>query len=285
MPLFVKKFIKKTPLYPILKAARECIRCLIIASSLPYKFIHNGKTTKFRTDDPYSYFWFYPRYSNGKQHEPLATLKFIEALTTSKVVADVGANLGWFTCIAASQNKNSTVYSFELDHTNLQICRRNTELNGLKNVVLNNVAVTNFDGELDYKKESSGQASPNHRLNGKGAGVSCKVEAIRLDTYFSDKESPEVVKIDVEGAEQLVLEGMSEMLHGTSLKTILIEIHPAWLKEMGGSVAEVYKLLSDAGFMISSVEHRSESNKEVIVDISDIESVHVGGRMFVAQKK
>ncbi len=181
----------------------------------------------------YPYKWFYPRYADGRCHEPLATRRFLDEVTKSKVVVDVGANLGWFTCIAASMNRTTKVYSFELDAVNYELCLRNIKLNHLNNVCLENTAVTNVDDELKYEKESRNFASTVHRL-GKKASISVTVEGIRLDSHFSDKNQPELLKIDVEGAEQLVLEGMEDILRGDSLRTIFIEIHPKWLTDLGG---------------------------------------------------
>ena len=120
----MKQIIKNTPLYPLLKGIMQQIRKIKFVFSQPYSFQHDGATTNFVTNDPYSYGWFYPRYSNGKIHEPQATRIFIEELSQSKVVVDVGANLGWFTCIAGSQNRSAEIFSFELDSANYKICNR-----------------------------------------------------------------------------------------------------------------------------------------------------------------
>jgi len=275
--------IRSTPLYPILRRLSSKTQQLLLRMSKPYQFSHNGIITKFQTNEMYSQRWFYPRYSGGKQHEPQATQKFVEAISHANTVVDVGANLGWFTCIAASQNTKCQVYGFELDGSNYQILHDNIELNQLTNAMVENVAVTNYDGELIYSKSDIGEASAVHRL-GREEKVSCKANAIKLDTFFANKPQPEVIKIDVEGAEQLVLEGMTNILRGKTLKVILIEIHPKWLSELGGSVAEVCKLLRKAEFSLFSFEHRSQMESESSIDVSEIESTCVGGRMFIARK-
>ena len=283
----MKQLIKKTPLYPAFKSVRLRIdaarKNAQIAKSPPYEVEYFGATTRFKTDTPYTHGWFYPRYAEGKQHEQQATSKFVEASLNAKVIVDVGANLGWFTCIAACQSKQAKVHSFELDRANCDVSANNIRLNRLANVDLQHAAVTNYDGELTYQKDKSAEASPMHRL-GKQAEVSCKARAIKLDTYFADRPKPEVMKIDVEGAEQLVLEGMIDLLHEASLKTILVEIHPQWLNEMGGSVREVCELLGGAGFSLCAIEHRADQSEEKPVCVSDIEAIEVGGQMFIARK-
>jgi FkbM family methyltransferase len=280
----MKQIIKKTPIYPILITVMHRTRAFRLRNSIPYEVVLNDVVTRFRTDDLFSNGWFYPRYSHGRKHEPQATLKFVEKVLNANVVVDVGSNVGWFTCIAACQNRRAEVHSFELDASNCAICRKNIQFNRLTNVTLSNVAVTNYDGDLTYKKTSQEEPSAIHRL-GMDAGVSCKVNAVRLDSYFANREPPEVMKIDVEGAEQLVLEGMTGILQNPLLKTILIEIHPKWLVEMGGGVAELCAILENANFVLHTLNHRDDCVREVVIDVREIESLPVGGRMFVAKKK
>lgn len=279
----LKKRIKKTWLYPFLKKIPQQLSRNRFKHSPPYQVEYEEIVTYFNTNDPYSNNWFFPRYSNGKLHEPEATRIFIDESLRANVVVDVGSNLGWFTCIAANQNKNAKVYSFELDSVNYKICKNNIKLNGLKNVSLHQVAVTNHDGEITYNKDSMVQASPCHRLGRQGV-ISCKAKALKLDTFFSNIGHPEVVKIDVEGAEQLVIEGMRNILYGNTLRSVLIEIHPMLIKELGGRVSGICNLLEDAGFSIRSIQHRSNTENEASVDLSEIESIGTGGRMFLARR-
>ena len=279
----MKQHIKNNLVMPVLVAMQRRAEAARLRKSEPFVFSYHGKLTRFRTDDVYSHWWFYPRYADGKEHEPQATRKFIEAIDQARVIADIGTNLGWFTCIAGCMRRDATVYGFELDASNVRVCQSNIELNGLNNVVLENAAVTNYDGQLTYQKAHAEQASAMHRINN-DAGVACTAKAIQLDTYFADKQPPEVIKIDVEGAEQLVLEGMQTTLEHDALKTILIEIHPEWLRDMGGSVAELVQILEAAGFSLHAIEHRSGTGEESRVDAAEIESTVIGGRMFIARK-
>jgi FkbM family methyltransferase len=247
-----------------------------------YSLTYDNIETKFLTTNSFSRSWFYPRYENGKIHEPLATQMLIEAIQNNDIVVDVGANLGWFTCIAASQNPKCFVYSFEMDAQNAELCRKNIRLNKLKNVVLENCAVSNSDAEVSYSKNND-IASATHRI-GQPGNLLVKKNAIKLDSYFLNKSQPNIVKIDVEGAEQLVLEGMRGILNSLQLRVIFIEIHPEWLRELGGSLSKVCEIIKESGFLLYSMEHRSFNGEQLEVDEQVIESSAIGGRMFVAKK-
>ena len=279
----MKRLLKKTPVYLLLRTIRDRLRKIQYVVSQPYEVQIEGVKTCFLTNDPYSYTWFYPRYSQGRLHEEMATLNFAKEAQSSEVIADIGTNLGWFTCIAAKANSNAKVYGFELDHINFAICSKNINLNNLTNVHLEHSAISNIDGEIEYSKNSLEDASPTHRLGYTGS-ITQKVKALRLDTYFQGKPYPRLIKIDVEGAEQLVLEGMRDILQSDRLKTIFIEVHPKWIAELGGSVHEVVKILDESGFSISSIQHRKLEAQEVRIDINELETIEVGGRMLVARK-
>ena len=273
---------KNSPLYPFVKKVRSKLKSYRIKKSKLYTAKAGKAIAKLNTNDSYSHGWFYPRYSNGELHEKEITLKFLQEAMKSRVIVDVGANLGWFTCLAAKANRESIIYSFELDSDNFELCRRNIALNELANVRLENMAASSSDGHVLYSKESQG-ASATHRI-GSSMESEKKVPSCMLDTYFQGKQLPNLIKIDVEGAEQLVLEGMNKILNSTELKTVFIEIHPQWLSELNGSVSQTFEHLERAGFSVLSMRHRSSGIEESKVSIDELEQDNVGDRMLIARR-
>lgn len=277
----VRNMLRRTSLWPLLRSAKNAVRTRRLRNSTPFVANVEGISTLFHTDDPYSHGWFYPRYSGGKLHEEAATRPFVEMVRRSDVVADVGANLGWFTCIGATANRKARIFGFELDRANYDICVANVRLNGLQNVTMEHCAVSNTAGEVVY--DAGGGASAIHRIGTEGCAQQ-SVSSITLDEYFAGQRPPDLVKIDVEGAEQLVLEGMRGLLGTSTLRTMFIEIHPPWLSDLGGSVREVTRLLQASGFRLLAISHRSVRHDAKPVDVEAIEKVASGGRMFVARK-
>jgi hypothetical protein len=68
----------------------------------------NGMEILFSTKDTYSKRWFYPRYLNGGIHEEHVTRMILDNLTDSPFV-DVGANLGWYTCVVSKFLPQQTI--------------------------------------------------------------------------------------------------------------------------------------------------------------------------------
>lgn len=287
MKSILARAVKRSQVPTLMKRYENYRNEQSIQKSSPFPAIVEDVECLYNTNDEYSYKWFHPRYSGGKLHEEIATNLFVAKAKHAKVIVDIGANLGWFTCLAGTANPDASVYAFEMDDKNHQLCNSNILLNRLSNVVLERKAVSNMNGEITYELPGGkNKAAANFRIDTSGSSKSNRVPCIALDDYFKDKQHPELIKIDVEGAEQLVLEGMHSLLAGGRLKAMLIEIHPVWLQEMGGSVEDIVALLHKHNFLISALNHRANmAVSPQPVDIRDIHMAGRGGRMFLVEKQ
>ena len=247
-----------------------------------YRTTLEGAELRFHTQDPFSRRWFYPRYAGGKLHEESATRLFFHEAKQAQVVVDVGCNLGWFTCVAAKANPKGQVYAFEMDQSNLELCRGNLQLNHLQNVCLEHGAISNKEGMVRYASQDQ-KPSAQFRMDAT-ASQGNAVRSIRLDDYFANLPAPNLIKIDVEGAELMVLQGMTNILQAGKLHTMLIEIHPHWIRDFGGSVAELVALLDANQFRLSVLQHRSSGASEQPIDVASIENLKSAGEMFVARR-
>ena len=132
---------------------------------------------------------------------------------------DLGANIGYFTLVGASLvGPAGAVRSYEPFPANLAALRRNVELNALSNVVIVPAAVADRAGEARFEV---GPTDQDGRI-GEGDLV---VRTVSIDDELaSGAPPPTVVKIDVEGAEGKVLEGMSATLRDRR-PIVLCELH------------------------------------------------------------
>ncbi len=168
--------------------------------------------------------------------EARETAWFLRTVKRGDTIVDAGANVGYYTIIGSRLvGDRGKVYAFEPDPTNFELLRKNVKLNGLTNVVLERKALSNRKGtvKLYIATENKG----DHRIyqpEGESR-LSVDVEAVRLDEYFQDrKPGIDFIKIDTQGAEGLILEGMKGLLEGrTDGPTIFMELWPHALKEMG----------------------------------------------------
>ncbi len=129
---------------------------------------------------------------------------FVARLRRGMTVWDIGANVGLYTLPSArAVEPTGHVVAFEPMPRNLGFLRRHLTLNGLEDVVVCDVAVSDATGTL---KMAEGDSPSEFHAD---AGGSVEVRAVTLDDWLSESGAPppDVVKIDVEGSDDAVLRG------------------------------------------------------------------------------
>ena len=168
--------------------------------------------------------------------------------------ADVGANWGLFTLVAAHLvGESGQVVALEPDPRILPKLKSNVERNGLKQVQVFDVAAAHRDSNLilaahDHEGENWGIS----RLveNSSTGQTTFTVRSRRLDSLLDEArlETVDLVKVDVEGAEDLVLAGMEAGLNSNRYRRILLELHPLQLAERGRTARDVANALTAKGY-------------------------------------
>lgn len=133
------------------------------------------------------------------------------------VMLDVGASAGSFTLLA-KHHPDMTVYAFEPTPIGARILRENVYLNGLTDkVTVSECAVSNYNGTgIMHVIKAIGGLGVS-MLDGKPAWhKDCddiEIGVVTLDTYCElNRITPTLIKIDVEGAEKMVLQGAKETI-------------------------------------------------------------------------
>ncbi len=130
---------------------------------------------------------------------------------------DVGGNLGFFAFTSAVQSKGGEVTVFEPDLSLAGLLRKTADANPDLNVSIFPFAVADQDGAAQFNIAERAR-STNFLAAAQGSSQTggilrtITVPTIRLDTVLNWLKAPDFVKIDVEGAEHLVLEGMEKLL-------------------------------------------------------------------------
>jgi FkbM family methyltransferase len=207
-------------------------------------------------------------YAINKVHEESTTALFRKIVKEGDVVVDLGANIGYFTLLAAKLvGKKGKVYAFEPEPRNYEFLTRNIQLNGYDNVVALQKAVADKPGMVKLficpydtghhtiQKYDGIHAYRPEFVNKKKEFV--EVEQVGLDDFLRGKTTRiNVIKMDVEGAEMLALAGMEELIRENKNLIMLIEFFPLLIKEMGQSPEEfARRLLEDFHFKMVVVEH------------------------------
>jgi FkbM family methyltransferase len=232
-----------------------------------YMMTMNGVTVQFSTEDRYSNSWFYPRYAEGGIHEKTITEMLVASLQSARCFVDAGAHLGWYTCIAARHMPQGKVVGFEMDSLNFALLKHNIAINQCTNAEVYNLALSDTPGVVNYKRDANRPSPEFHLQDHEEHGESTpfvSVQSVSLDDFFISRGiAPDVVKIDVEGAEMKVLTGMRHTLR--VYKPILfLELHPFNFHYFDTSTSEVLSFLADNRYDLFEIESmRSQKVKKL----------------------
>lgn len=189
-----------------------------------------------------------------------ATTEFLSSfIKRDMTFVDVGANVGYFTLLAASLGARVVAYEPTPEvYTRL---RENIELNGLQNVTLMNAAVAEKAGTLTFH-QSPDDPEANSIF---GEGECIQVQAVALDDDLSRRDIRQVdlLKIDAEGAEPLVLAGAAKLLSSEHPPVMVIEVNPYCLRNAGSSAEALLELIKSSGYRCIEIEIASYRGERV----------------------
>ena len=175
------------------------------------------------------------------------------------VFFDVGAHHGWVSMWALLLvGKEGAVYSFEPSRANLAVLEWHKSVNKFSQWKVIPKAVADEDAlKRQFFMIDSGD-SPMNSLTSGVPGMSLmegrnireiSIQTVTLDTFCRDTGmKPDVVKIDVEGAELLVLKGAKDLLSEVC-PTLILAVHPYWLPTQQ-SPSQIVELLKIYGYKI-----------------------------------
>lgn len=188
----------------------------------------------------------------GEHYEPEVWKVIMEQLRSSDVVVDVGAHIGLYTIALAK--RGARLHSFEPDHANFKALETHVKLNELQEAVdLYETAVGDKDGPISFIANASSESHIGTSLTDNSRLVNC----VRLDTIFKEM-SIDLLKIDVEGYEEIVLKGSLNILghEEKSPRCIFIEVHPYAWHELGTTSESFLSILEKFKYQVKYVDGR-----------------------------
>ena len=209
-------------------------------------------------------------------YEPEVTDIIKNCLTSGSVFIDVGANVGYFAREAAGMVKSEgRVYAFEVEYDNYYSLCKNTAF--LNNVIPLHFAVSNQATFLYVNHSSHSACHSLVQTENHLDGSKFMVPAITIDDFWRQylgKQAIDLIKIDVEGAELLVLEGMSRVLYENKIQKMIIEYCPRVLNNSGQDTHEIYNVLSkDFSLSIIEKEYKNLQKSGTIAGIKEFQKI------------
>ena len=209
------------------------------------------------------------------EHRKAGYEELISAITPyvkqDSVIFDIGANVGYFSYLLAEKiDFEGSLYLFEPLPNLANLCEETFQGAPYEAKVFN-YGLSDEDSEQDIFVASNGNLGWNTLVQSK---ASDDMEKIRIKLKQFEKceldAVPTFIKIDVEGAEYLVLRGMLDSLRKWApLPVILCEVgwgssHPKWDEEL-----EVFRQLKEIGYTICDLNGQ-EMDEKSITSTTDI---------------
>nr|WP_300776007.1 FkbM family methyltransferase [uncultured Acetatifactor sp.] len=172
--------------------------------------------------------------------------KWLPYMRDSKIILDIGANLGNHTLFWAKNTDYLSIYAFEPYQVSYERLRDNIANNHLSNVFPLNYGVGEHNGYskvVNFSEDNYGATTLDTVIRDSG-----DVRIISIDAFVSEQglENVDFVKIDTEGFEESVLSGM---------KQVIESCHPdIWIEVSEDSFREIIEALLSQGYVMADIE-------------------------------
>jgi len=195
------------------------------------KINYNGITAQFKTSSAFDYY----KIKIGSQFENIFFQKLFNKVQEGMVIYDIGGSIGMYTIpFAKKVGKTGKVFVFEPTNKGIESIKQNLTINNIDNVVAYPYAISDNTSEANFyvrpDKETHSLFEKTTAPSKTGEQKTIKVKAFTIDDLIEKNLSlpPNFIKIDTEGAEIKVLDGINKTYD--SLDLIFVEIHKPALK-------------------------------------------------------
>ena len=170
------------------------------------------------------------------------TVAWISEIEPGEVLWDIGANIGIYTVLAGI--RGLVVNAFEPSPTNFWLLNQNVSVNELGRVRCLSLALSDKTGLVPFEVDlTPAAAGVNQIATGSSATIT---QAYTIDDLLKSKvvDTPNHLKIDVDGIELEILRNATSVLSGKSVKTVMCEVDESDTT----ATREIHSLLESFGF-------------------------------------
>lgn len=172
------------------------------------------------------------------------------------VFVDAGANCGVYTVAAGHfVGPKGSVLAFEPGEGSLAMLRKNVALNGFTHVRVFPLALSEKSGRARLYAESHGASSFTLGETEAGRELSFEIETVTLDEILAREGVTKVdaIKMDVEGAEELILRGARD-LFGRCRPKVIFEINPSAAARLQLAELGAWNFLAERGYRFFTMQ-------------------------------
>jgi len=213
-----------------------------------------------------------------KTYEPIQTEIVKKFVKKGDNVIDVGAHVGYYTFLMSELvGESGKVFSFEPDPDNFILLKKGVEANNLKNVEIIQKAVSKENSKIKLYLSDTDRAT--NRIYDAGMNDAHKiieVDTCSIDEFLQDKKIKiNFIKIDAEGSEQGVIEGMKTTIKKNNEISMMTEFFPFLIEKYGSDPKKYLETLEKLNFNIQNILEDgvlTKINKNSIIKNSNAEN-------------
>ena len=202
-----------------------------------YKHLPAGKIRVHKLFNNNLFFYSAPELLHGFK-EIFIDKIYKQPLVENPYIIDCGANIGMSVIYMKQQFPQAEIIAFEPDETNFSLLNKNINSFGYSNVLLYKEAIWNENTTLQFSNESS----MGSKIEMDTTSNTIAVKAVRLKDFLN--RQVDFLKIDIEGAENVVLTDIADNLH--FVKNMFLEYHGTF--DQNKELVKMINIISDAGF-------------------------------------
>ena len=246
-------------------AARLSSRAYLLRTLLATRFFrprdvshtYGGVPLRLHLADPIARRW----YDSDWQELPEVALLARGKLRPGATVFNLGAHQGIVALLLSRRvQPGGRVVAVEANGHNVTVARRNFMMNDGQNIDILHSAASDTPGTVKFNRFLNGRLD-----DGSGEFGSLTVTAVTVDRLATSYGVPDVLFIDVEGAEHRVLRGARETLH--ERPDCFVEVHvDCGLEKLGGSVSEILEFFRASDYRLFIASERQREFREFSTD-------------------
>lgn len=256
-------FYKEHGARALLEQIARKLYCTAISKRGHYSLTLNGHTVLFSAPTPDAV-----RQNRRRFKEEKRELRdFLGEITKDDVVYDIGANTGLYSLFAAKECTDGEVIAFEPYPPNVDVLRKDIDRNRFSNIQVKDVALSDSVGKIQFNQpEQSTIGYGSSSISSRESGSSVDVSTTTGDNLIRNGEIPEpdVMKIDVEGAESLVIDGLETTLSSSNCRLVYCEVHLPGIdhrpsvEDFDTTPEDLRSKLEELGFTVEVFDQRNE---------------------------
>jgi FkbM family methyltransferase len=192
-----------------------------------------------------------PNNDIGKQIIINKKFEYSDTLFLEKVIKpdwnciDIGANIGYYSLLFAKNARNGNIYAIDPIKHHCLMIELSAVINKCNNIKISNVAISDTNGKVKFTEAVDGAFSSIKDTRRKAVAKRMEVDCMTLDYFVENSHISDInlIKIDVEGAEDLVLKGANNVLSKLRPDLFLVEMYNTNLQIYGSDVKNILELM------------------------------------------